>query len=242
MSCPPHGSILTILPEADVYVRDGSYASTNYGTADSLVTKQDAAGYARQSYLRFNLASISGTIASAKVTLIPVGVSMSGTTNQAQLVTDNSWAETTVNWNNKPAGGTAFATWALTTAYTPAQFDVTDQVNGALAADKKMSLLIASTSNQGAKGDVSYASREHANASYRPVLEVTLSTPPASLSTELTGWQHGSNGRNIQGHIRIEKPEISSICTRCHAELRRECDGIRVCEIGDGWRLHSGAD
>ncbi|WP_161407376.1 polysaccharide lyase family 8 super-sandwich domain-containing protein [Paenibacillus silvestris] len=190
--------IMMIWPEADAYVRDGSYASTSYGTADSLVTKQDAAGYARQSYLRFNLASISGTIASAKVTLIPVGVSMSGTTNQAQLVADNSWGESGINWDNKPAGGQAFATWALTTAYSAAQFDVTEQVNGALAADKKMSLLIASTSNQGAKGDVSYASREHVNVSYRPVLEVTLNTPPAALSTELTGGRSVASGETFK--------------------------------------------
>ncbi|MCY9656781.1 polysaccharide lyase family 8 super-sandwich domain-containing protein [Paenibacillus chondroitinus] len=190
--------IVTIFPEADVYVRDGSYAGTNYGTADTLVTKQDAAGYVRQSYLRFDLASISGAIESAKVTLVPVGVSMSGTTNQAQLVADNSWGEAAVNWNNKPAAGAAFATWTLTSAYTPAQFDVTKQVHGALAADKKMSLLIASTSNQGAKGDISYASREHANAAYRPVLEVTLSTPPAALSTELSGGSTAASGETFK--------------------------------------------
>ncbi|MBP1962786.1 polysaccharide lyase family 8 super-sandwich domain-containing protein [Paenibacillus aceris] len=182
--------IVTLLPEADVYVRDGTYASTNYGTADTLVTKQDAAGYARQSFLRFNLDSVSGTIESAKVTLVPVGVSMAGTTNQAQLVNDNSWGETAVNWNNKPAGGAAFATWAVTTAYAPVTFDVTNQVNGALAADKKMSLLIASTSNQGAKGDVSYASKEHATASYRPVLEVTLRSSdnhaPVAMGMQVT--------------------------------------------------------
>ncbi|NOV03947.1 polysaccharide lyase family 8 super-sandwich domain-containing protein [Paenibacillus planticolens] len=182
--------IVTLLPEADAYVRDGTYAGTNYGTADSLVTKQDAAGYARQSYLRFNLASIPGTIESAKVTLVPVGVSMAGTTNQAQLVSDNSWGETAVNWNNKPAGGAPFATWAATTTYSPIKFDVTNQVNGAIAADKKMSLLIASTSNQGSKGDISYASREHVTTAYRPVLEITLSSPenhaPLAADTQVS--------------------------------------------------------
>lgn len=90
-------------PSADTYVRDGSSAATNFGTATELQTQLSAtAGSNRESYLKFNLATVSG-ITKAKLRLfgklsdtsganVPVGVYSS---------TNTGWSETTITWNTK---------------------------------------------------------------------------------------------------------------------------------------------
>ncbi|OCT11360.1 hypothetical protein A8709_06715 [Paenibacillus pectinilyticus] len=177
--------------EADTYVRDGTYATQNFGTTASIVVKNDGTSYARQSYVRFDLSSIPTTFVSAKVTLVPVGAGMAGIINQAQLVSNNSWQETTLTWNNKPAGGSVIGTWTVpTVAGTPVQLDVTNQVIAALTGDKKLSLMISSPTAQGSTSDVSYASKESTNVAYRPVIEIEMGSPanklPGALDSELT--------------------------------------------------------
>src|SRR3712207_6717116 len=47
-------------PVADAFIRNGNYASLNYGTDTSLVVKSSTvAGYKRSSYLKFTLAEVS---------------------------------------------------------------------------------------------------------------------------------------------------------------------------------------
>lgn len=42
---------------ADAYVRNGTYAGTNYGTLPDLIVKSDAVSYARKSYVKFDIAA-----------------------------------------------------------------------------------------------------------------------------------------------------------------------------------------
>jgi hyaluronate lyase len=188
LSAKPTWSI-ALLPEADAYVRDGSYANTNYGKDASLVVKQDGAGYSRQSYMMFDLSSVSSPVQSAKISLSSLGTRVADMTHQALLVSDHSWKESTLTWNNKPAGGEVVASWTAPELGVPALIDVTEQVNTALAGDKKLSLLILSKANYGSNGDVSYASKEHGTAAYRPVLDITAAAASAELSTTLESQQ-----------------------------------------------------
>jgi len=176
-----------LLPEADAYVRDGSYAGTNYGNDASLVVKQDGAGYSRQSYLKFDLSSVTSPVQQAKLSLTSLGTRVADMTHQALLVSNHSWMESTLNWNNKPASGEVVASWAAPSVGVAAEIDVTAQVNAALAGDKKLALLIQSKMNYGSNGDVSYASKEHGNVAYRPILDITAAVP--ALSTSLVSDQ-----------------------------------------------------
>ncbi|WP_315824573.1 DUF7594 domain-containing protein [Paraflavitalea speifideaquila] len=105
---------ITLLPVHDAYVRDGTNAAGTFGSTDStlLITKLSPAGQlnnAREAYLRFNLAAVSGTVSAVllkvygKVDLttvpsVPVGVF---------AVSNTTWTENALTWNNKPASGTA---------------------------------------------------------------------------------------------------------------------------------------
>ncbi|MGN6421016.1 MAG: CBM96 family carbohydrate-binding protein [Pseudobacter sp.] len=131
-------------PEADAYVRDGSNAATTHGTTDAglLITKLSPSGQlnnARESYLRFNAASVSGTITSAtlrvygKIDLtttpsVPIGV---------YAVSNITWSESTLTWNNKPPTGTGLDTSTVTnTAYAYIPFDVTAYLQAELTAGR----------------------------------------------------------------------------------------------------------
>jgi hypothetical protein len=93
---------------ADTYVRDGStYGGRNFGTASQLQVKQGAAGWNRETYLRFDLSSVSA-VNSAKLRLFGM-LDNSETASAAfqVLSADNtSWSETGATWNNKPPVGT----------------------------------------------------------------------------------------------------------------------------------------
>jgi glucose/arabinose dehydrogenase len=106
----------TLTATKDAYVKDGANAAINYGATDptKIETKMDAttnSGFNREGYLNFDLTTISGNINNAQIKVygnlgaagsIPVGVYSVATT---------TWAEATINWNNKPAAGaTALAT------------------------------------------------------------------------------------------------------------------------------------
>ncbi|NML21761.1 DNRLRE domain-containing protein [Pseudoflavitalea sp. G-6-1-2] len=134
----------TYLPLHDAYVRDGSNAAITHGTTDStlLITKVSPAGQlnnAREAYLRFNATGTSGLVTSAtlrvygKVDLttvptVPVA---------AYAVSNTSWTENALTWNNKPATGAALDTVTVNnTAYAYYSFDVTNYVNAELTAGR----------------------------------------------------------------------------------------------------------
>ncbi len=75
-----------------------------------------------------------------------------------------------MTWNNQPAVEEVIASWTAPAALTPVEVDVTSSVYEALSTNKTLSFRITAPTNQGQKGDVTYASREHENISYRPLL------------------------------------------------------------------------
>lgn len=159
--------------EADAYVRDGaSYATTNYGSANVLYTKKDGTGYNREAYYRFNLSGVTGNIVSAKAKVYTTYTGTAAPANKAEKVTDNTWGETTINWNNKPAStGTVLAFW------TPAAgswvtIDVTSDVIAALSSDSKLSLRLYSGTLLGGSSDAGYTSREYGTVDCRPYIEI----------------------------------------------------------------------
>lgn len=106
------GGTTTLTPTQDAYVRNGTNADVTHGTTDvvNLLTKLNAtasAGNDRHTYLQFNTSSVSGNITAATLRLygglddnrdnnIPVNV---------YAVSNTTWTESTITWNNKPATG-----------------------------------------------------------------------------------------------------------------------------------------
>jgi PKD repeat protein len=93
------GGITTFTAVADTHVRDTS-PTTNYGGLTTLRVRTDAAGDDYRTLLKFDVASLTGTITSAKLRLWVTDASPD--TGRVYAVS-NGWTELGVNWNTAPA-------------------------------------------------------------------------------------------------------------------------------------------
>ncbi|QNM98794.1 polysaccharide lyase 8 family protein [Chitinimonas koreensis] len=169
-----YGSTASLGAVADAYVRDGTYANTNYGQTATLTIKNDGVGYARRAFLKFDLGAIAGTIVSARLVLAPSSVGQTtAMTHNAYLASSDSWGETTLSWNNAPAVGSLLGSWSVPAVGSTAQIDVTNQAAAALAGDKLLSIRVEAAANYGANGWVEYAARENGVTTAQPKLVVT---------------------------------------------------------------------
>ncbi|MGE5548927.1 MAG: DNRLRE domain-containing protein, partial [Bacteroidota bacterium] len=176
VSLSVQGATFNLAPTADAYVSGGS-ATTNYGTNANLLVKGAAtASYIRESYLKFDLAGVTGTITSATLKLYCTSIEGTPASVDAYTCTTDSWTETGITYSNKPAKGTLITSVNIPSAAAWYSFDVTDFVNGQYAGDKIVTIILAQGST--VKKNVYFNSKEA--ASDKPVLEVitgTASTP-----------------------------------------------------------------
>ena len=120
----PAAVTLTFAPAADAYVYQSS-PTNNYGTSNLL--RADGSPIMR-SYLRFDLQGISGTV--TRVTLRVYANSASSSGYDIGNVTDNTWTESTINYNNAPAIGSSVGTSGSFGAGVWTTVDVTSLVTG----------------------------------------------------------------------------------------------------------------
>ena len=123
-STPATGTSFTFRPAADAYV-DSSQPTTNFGTSTSL--RVDGSPTVN-SYLRFNVSGLSGTI--TRVRLLVFANSAGSLGIKASKVADTTWGETTITYNTAPAIGSALNTSAAFGAGTWVTIDVSGYVTG----------------------------------------------------------------------------------------------------------------
>jgi len=171
---PANAKTVQIVPQADAFVRDGTYANDNYGASSTLYVKNDGVGYTRKSYLKFDLSSLSGIVHSATVKLVTWDAGPTTINHEARLVSDHAWTETGLKWSNQPAAGGLIDSWTVPAPGSAVEIDVTDQVYDAMAGDRKLAIQIAAPTGVGGEGWMTYGSKDNANVDYRPVLVVQL--------------------------------------------------------------------
>lgn len=116
--------VTTLALSADAHVRSTS-ASTNYGTATTLLIDGNDGGALLHTYLKFSIGNV-GSISSAKLRLY-VANSSSGP-NEVRVVSSTTWTESGITWSNKPATGTLVATIGSASAGTWLEIDITSAV------------------------------------------------------------------------------------------------------------------
>ena len=117
-------TFFTFLPLADAYVNAGSPAS-NYGSSTTL--RVDASPDVR-SYLRFNVLGLTGSLKSATILVYANSSSSSGI--NVNNLSDNTWTESTINYNNAPPIGGSLGSVGAFTAPIWIRVDVTSYVTG----------------------------------------------------------------------------------------------------------------
>jgi chitodextrinase len=151
--------IATFSPVADAHVEEAK-KNNNYGTATTLRTVKGAGKNVFESYLRFDVAGVPGTVKSATLRLSATTATPDGPGVHSAA---SLWTETTINWSNKPARGVApVADKAAIAAGATVEYDVKPLVTG----NGTVSFALVSTSAIAED----FASRESAAAAQRPLL------------------------------------------------------------------------
>src|SRR5215204_2664982 len=161
-----HAASTTLAPVADSHVQADA-PTTNFGTATSLRIDGDPVSKA---YLKFDVQGLS--TAPTRATLKVVSPISSTTPINAKSVTDTTWTETGVTYNNAPAVGATVASATPSATNSVLSFDVTSLVKG----NGLVSFALDTTSST----SKSPPSRENPTVEYRPQLVVetgTTSTP-----------------------------------------------------------------
>ncbi len=117
----------TFTPVSDARVEQ-AHPKTNYGTSSTLRVDRGS-GSTINSYLKFGVADLNGTVQSAR---LRVRIKSNGSGNGSSLsaTTHNTWSEKTITWNNAPAAGALLRTSAKLPASTWVDHDVTGYVTG----------------------------------------------------------------------------------------------------------------
>ncbi|WOO41703.1 DUF7594 domain-containing protein [Rubellicoccus peritrichatus] len=174
-------------PLEDAYVRDGAHANTTHGTTDSdeLIVKIAATDFNRRGYLRYDLRGVNGTVTDAKFRL-KVRAINPGVKNNIRPVTDNTWDEDTLTWNNKPGFGNSLGTKTIPAAGQWIEWDVTSHINSEVANGAYYASFAILPSTQTYNLLARYHSSEASNSADRPELIITFNptdTPPYDVST-----------------------------------------------------------
>lgn len=159
-----------LAPSEDAYVRSGAYAADNYGAETGLFVSNSGGDYIRQSFIKFNVGSRAGEVASAKLYLYGAVTDSNGTRKDVSVygVGDDTWTETSLSWSTKPTLDGLLSTVNLDNTFGWREFDVTPHVRTQTSDDGVVSLALA----QEAPGlFVTFSSLQ--NTSNKPYLRLT---------------------------------------------------------------------
>ncbi|MDF2652412.1 MAG: hypothetical protein K0Q73_8217, partial [Paenibacillus sp.] len=93
-----------IAPTADSFVRNGASGNDNYGTIPYLYIKNDASGYARKAYIKFDTSLLPGSgFDFAKLRLYVTTADGYAQRTVSVYATSSDWTESGIKWNNGPA-------------------------------------------------------------------------------------------------------------------------------------------
>ena len=123
---------IIVNPAADAYVRSGTNASNNYGTATVIEVKTTTSpDTQRNSFVRFSMAGVAATVTSARLRLYGNAVTSMKSIGVFS-VSNITWVESGtggITWANQPAmGGTALTSLTVNTTAAYVEFDVTAYV------------------------------------------------------------------------------------------------------------------
>ena len=181
------GTIITLNPVADAYVNGGKNAGSNFGAAVTLINQTNSSvNKTYETFVRFDISSISTNISSAVLRL-------NGRLNNLQTpsiaveahnVTNISWLENSITWNNKPAADPAIlaTTNVNSTTNQYYEWDLTQHIAGLRNAGIN-AVTIKLVNNNSSNNQVIFNSKEA--ASNRPELVVTDATARQAFITQV---------------------------------------------------------
>ncbi len=172
---PGTGTPSVIGPVADAVV----YSKTpdaNGGTENPMYILSKASDY-RAVYMRFNLSAVSGPVTNAKLRVYTQewnGGTATDVKVGVKFVSNDTWTETGITWNNQPATGEVLSAGVSEVNNGYIEFDLTPKVQTELAGDKNISLYLYVTNGWADPWDMrtNLTARE---GTHKPQLSITTS-------------------------------------------------------------------
>ncbi|MEO0452734.1 MAG: endo-1,4-beta-xylanase, partial [Verrucomicrobiota bacterium] len=174
---PSEPADLVISPEADAHVRSGSFSDRNYGTTENLVTRKKGGNGRRETFLRFDLSDLPDNIDSVWLELTVNSIKADSVGEvQASLIDNDTWGETTLNYQTRPTPSKTLAIVDGITGPGSIKFFLGDSVSLEALKDGKISIKLEEISSD---RDIAYHSREYADdPTLRPQLLVYATPLP----------------------------------------------------------------
>jgi hypothetical protein len=178
----PSNEAVVILgnPAADAYVRSGTSAGTNFGTAAVIDVKHtNTTTTKRNGFLRFSLSGVQTTVTSARLRLFGNAATTAKATN-VHSVADITWGEAAITWNypTTDAGGPAVGAVLSTQTVQPTtqafyEWDVTAYIQAQKTAGASAVTLGVKSNVLSDEGQTTFNSKEGTTAANRPVLIIS---------------------------------------------------------------------
>jgi hypothetical protein len=237
------GTLLT--PTDDSYVRQcddstsGEAAKTH---DDNIHVKWKNAGPScspdkRRSYLKFDLSGIpdNAIITSAKLHLYRYEGEAEGETIGSYYVSDDTWTESGITWNNAPAMGSQMSSTAVGPDDGGYIWDVTSQVSSEITGDDILSVGLKFAVESKTKHQ-DFCDREltgdNCNDVQGPYLEIVYTLPTTTTTTTTTTLPptHAecSNGQCII--VQGGGPDLCSIDSDCY---HKECQNMQCVQVNE---------
>jgi hypothetical protein len=182
-------------PTADAHVRDGSSANTNFGSATTIeVQTSSTSGQNRDAYFKFDLTNV-GDINNAKLRIYAALSAAGSVATSVYPVTNTTWSETEINWNNRPAVGTPILNNVTVNGTSLAwyELDVTNYVTGEKKAGRNV-VTLALHNQSNSTANINLNSKE--GASNKP--ELAIVTPETAF---VTGKTLGTIRNNLTAFV-----------------------------------------
>lgn len=199
----------------DAYVRDGSYASTNFGNATTLeVKKSSTTGYNRIAYLKFD---VTDAINVATATL-RLNLASHGTADAPIAVyscADTSWTESSITWNTRPAEGSLLDTVTVSASAvngTWFEWDVSSYVHQKVADGYNyVTLVLMGTVSNVSQAYAYFTSTE--GGSVDPYLAITESAGTSVFASDdayVRGGTYADTNYGSDGTLLVKDSTTSS--------------------------------
>jgi lysophospholipase L1-like esterase len=180
---------VTLSPSADAYVRDGTYASTNYGREQTLVLLRSGTGHFREGHLRFDLTAVNEAVNKAVIRLYGA---LSGSTGATSMpvslfaTTPATFSDAAITFNNRPTvSGTALATTAVG-KYGWYEWDVSGYVQSLKAAGQTTATFALRADVGGGQPQVLINAKEASGNRPQLVVNGVTGTPSPTPTTPTT--------------------------------------------------------
>src|SRR6266545_1737564 len=194
-SAPSAAATTTLNPIADAYVEGGAWANDNFGTSTGLFTQTSNNGTSSyDSYLKFDTSSTGGlgSVASAKLR-ISASLASGSIGMSVYAVSDTSWAETAITWNNKPARGSALASTTVTgNSFIYYELDVSSYLIAEKAAGRN--IVSFALHNPANSSKFIWMQSRETTSGNPPQLVLILNPKPTSLAPNPLAITAGASG------------------------------------------------